>query len=200
MKKLLFALLFCTPLSAQADPVLITAGVVTWQHDQTLTVDLTGSDGTNDFRFVGSGNAVGPSWWNDRVIANLTASGLDLGGMMTYGNESYGAGSLDNESGTMMLDIVGDGPWPTVTDWSNAVQSIVPFSLTERTLFYRPNFDTVALLGTGLAYLTIQGDVMSARYEFTQTAHAPESGTIVLLTMGLFGVWQRRKVTCFLQK
>ena len=209
------------PGAAAADPVTITSGLISVPGSISATspIQLEGTDGMLPFSFAGFISA--SSTYGARsctpclptatsLSLAINTNGLDLTGMVTYGDDHYFVGSLAETFGNVLLEIGGLAVLPPAPTFANQLTTIMaPFQIS-RAFFTPPSQGGPfgpgnALIGSGIATISLFAEVpgsgapvwslRSADYRFGEQAPIPEPSSVVLVVAGLVGLAVQRRKT-----
>jgi hypothetical protein len=204
------------PRVASADPVTITSGFISIPVNHTLPspIQIVGTDGVLPFSLSGAISAASsmgllscaPCLPTATTISlAINSAGLDLPGMLTYGNDTYQVGGLADTFGSVVLELSGFALLPPAPSTVNELATVTgSFQLLANSHFTppccgRPGND---LRGSGTATVLLFADpgagvpvwaFRSAEYQFSSQAPIPEPASFLLMASGLIGVALRHR-------
>ena len=206
-----------TPRLTSADPVTITSGTISVPPGlASLPIQLLGTDGVLPFSFTGQISnsshievrSCRPCDANATMVSlGLQSNGLDVTGMLSYGDDHYGVGNLADTYGNVFLIISGSALLPPPPSTINQLATITGGFALDRAFFQPPirggPFNPGnTLLGSGVATVSLFAEdiggalhwsLSSAEYRFSEPAPTPEPASFLLLLSGLAGVALRRR-------
>ncbi len=137
------------PRVALADPVTITSGFIFLPASTVFSpIQLEGTDGVLPFSFTG---AISPdsniavrfctpcSQTATSISVEINTTGMDLPGIVLYGDDNYGVGGLADTVGSVALHLDGSALLPPAPSITNQLATVTaPFEVVPTSRFSPP--------------------------------------------------------------